>query len=206
MTIIWHLFLACWIYLFFLQSYAVAIDFYRVRLYILANLQLIILSSFMTNFQRQSAWPCGRKYRTAIFLFKLTGPFIILVVERKAQLGTKIYVLSWKRYGALLFIMLFSFGHTVYHILWIMIESVPTLIFNSNVYMSLSAMYFGFRNGSLLLLLFIFFVWWISLCQLTMDTMLSLKGRFAHYDVVTKTKLSLPSLPCPVTVQHPVLN
>lgn len=37
--------------LFFLDSFAVAIDFYCVRLYILANLQLIILSSFRTDFQ-----------------------------------------------------------------------------------------------------------------------------------------------------------
>ena len=73
--------------LFFLDSFAVVIDFYCVRLvYILANLQLIILSAFRTSFQRRFVWPCRSKYRTMIFLCKLTKPFIVHVWGKESLL------------------------------------------------------------------------------------------------------------------------
>ena len=70
--------------IFLLDSFAVY--FYCVSLvYILANSQLIILSSFRTSFQGLFVWPCGNKYRTMIFLCKLTKPLIIFIQKKRKK-------------------------------------------------------------------------------------------------------------------------
>lgn len=111
--------------LFFLDSFAVVIDFYRGRLYSLAHLQLIILSSFWTNSQGQFAWPW--ESRTMTVLCELTRPYITRVQWGETQGGTKIYVHSWKWVLSSFSVASLFLGHAGHYSLEIQTQSISML-------------------------------------------------------------------------------
>lgn len=103
------------------------------------------------RFPRQFVWPYGSKYRTMIFLCKLTKPFTVLV-RGEAELRTKNYILSWKRYGALRYRMLLHIPVVCFllDMLFTATESCQKLsyfIFYYKMYVSfIEGMYSGLRN------------------------------------------------------------